>query len=226
MKRIFTILIIWAVLISGSFADSEEHISELIQKLNSLSDEEFPKFYGGLSEETKDAIAEVQRERSRLIQKQSEAFNQKMRELQLPGLDNFVNTLMFPYSRLGGKYADSLDDPENREEEKKRIVANTQRVGTLLYEAPAPLLVGLWEKYEERIRQILHDTSRERPTKDEVMTIEKHLLDRLEVDLKKIIAAESEQDRPWPQREKWRHLFDFDEKGSKISPLTEQNTVE
>lgn len=187
---------------------AQEKPPALIKKLDSLPNNESAALNESLPLETKDAIAKVRREESEQISDKIEAFDARKRELELRGTENFVNYILWPYQSLAKEVIQEIEDPREQEAQRASTAERMLKIGTMLYEAPAPLVIDLWEESRANVETTWKGVSPDSPTKEDLHKIEVELLDSLSKNLQKIIDGEPEKEAEWPSRKKWMHLFD------------------
>ncbi len=199
--------------IAMSIVHAQEDIPALIQRLDSLPNEENATLYGSLSQETKDAIAaERRKEAVRVSERVAEAEKNKM-ELLDAGTFPLAEQVVGHYRDLGLKVAEEIADPREKSRLEAHVRKTAQEFANAMGEAPAPLTIRVWEENREKIAAVWESFEWDTADASTLAMVEQAFTPIVR-EVQKISAAEPEQDKPWWLREKWRHLIVPNETGS------------
>jgi len=183
-----------------------ETVSEAMKKLESLHGSERNAYYHSLPKETKEAIAEIWHEQYRESQRVLEITMARARELEYQGIVQF-EFISDAYERAAQGVVAQMESPELRKTEGDRMFNKRYKFLRAVYSAPAPPMIELWKKYEDRARAEWGAYRKVAPDAQALQKIEKGLMESIIRDARKLAEAEPERDRSWYMREKWQPLL-------------------
>ncbi len=207
MKHLSFLLVLCSTAWSALAAQEHEEIQQIIETLESLSNEESRIYYGSLSQETKDAIADVRRTEAMRVREEIAFAQQKEFEILAKGTFPLLDAIWLNYEAAVERIVNEIDDAEIKQGVQKQAMQPLQAFALILEQVPPPLAIEVWEEHQDRIESFWKSFNWNAVDVAALREIEKSLIDPLLPDLQKIIDAEPDKDTRWMLRKKWKHLF-------------------
>lgn len=172
---------------------------------------EYHTAYQNLGEEDKKLLIEAARRKNTDRERRFEKAQKRRFEISAQGSAQLDFQIGYYYRAVGESASMSIEDPEARkqfdEQMKKELLELRKRIN----ENDGPENIIIWRKY----KPIMESMAKQYPWKfvdqESLRVIASKLLNPLMSDLQKAIAAESEKDKPWYLREKWKSTYGDEE---------------
>lgn len=188
-------------------SSSNQNIPEIMKRLSALPPEESNRLYWDLPENTRDKIMSIWKEESKNQEKAFEDKKKLRSTISTQGSDQLEYQIGDYYRAAAESAAKSISDPEIRRQLTVRIEKQYFELRKNIIKNDGPGNIVIWKRY----RSIMESLSKQYPWKsvdpESLRVIETKLIDPLMIDLRKAIAAETEQDKPWYLREKWKNTY-------------------
>lgn len=220
MKLKATFRAILILLIGIPLLHADEDIPAMIEKLESLPLNERSAFFGSLSQETKEAIAEVRRERGRRSREQFDKVERIKNELFLAGTGPLSMEVVMNYRELGLKVIKDISDPKEKAKIQEHVSRTIQEMAQRMGEPPPPLVIPVWEKNREKLEKLWSSFEWDQADLATLSMVEQAFQPILQ-ELRELAEAEPEQDKPWYLRKKWRSALGVEENESDKSQSRE-----